>query len=69
MSDRELRCKGNKLFGIVVDGKASGILEVRCNSQFCGKRQGVVVLHHFDLDTGDLDTRRYREPPHTKKEG
>lgn len=68
MSDRELRCNGNKLFGIIVDGKACGTLEVRCGSQFCGKKQGNVVLHQFDLDTGEYATRRYLEPPKPRKE-
>jgi hypothetical protein len=62
MGDRELRCSGNKLYGLVVDGEATGILEVRCTSRFCGKQDGVVVLHQFNLGTGEYQTRKYKEP-------
>lgn len=62
---RELRCDGNKLHGLIVDedGPAQGIVEFRCDSKFCGKAPGCVVLHRFDLRTGDCSTRRYKEPP------
>ena len=62
---RELKCEGNKLHGLVVDEgevKPQGVIEFRCDSRFCGKRPGVVVLHRFDLSTGDYETRRYSEP-------
>lgn len=62
MGDRELRCSGNKLYGLVVDGEAKGTLEVRCTSRFCGKQDGVVVLHQFNLASGEYQTRRYKEP-------
>lgn len=62
MRDRELRCQGNKLFGMVVEGEATGILEVKCPSRFCGKTEDTVVLHRFNLGNGSYDTRRYREP-------
>lgn len=57
----ELRCPGNKLHGLVVEA-ASGVVEFRCDSKFCGKAPGTVVLHRFDLSTGDVTTRRYSEP-------
>lgn len=61
---RELRCEGNKLHGMVEeDPKPAGIVEFRCDSKFCGKRAGVVVLHRFDLSTLEIFTRRYLEPP------
>lgn len=66
---RELRCGGNILHGLVVDEeepKAQGVIEFRCRSQFCGKRAGVVVLHRFDLSTGECVTHRYLEPNHTE---
>jgi hypothetical protein len=62
MPERELRCKGNKLHGLVVSEFAEGMIEFRCNSRFCGKEPGVIVLHRFDLGTGDVETRRYSDP-------
>lgn len=61
---RELRCTQGKLFGIL----EGDVLEVRCQSKFCGHLPGVVVIHRFDLATGEmLETRRYRNPtPSTK---
>lgn len=54
----ELRCP-NKLHGKVFDH----LVEVACNSARCGKRPGVVVLHRYDLLTGELvDTKRYKSP-------
>uniref|UniRef100_A0AAU6R661 Uncharacterized protein n=1 Tax=Micrococcus phage Kurnik TaxID=3092208 RepID=A0AAU6R661_9CAUD len=56
----ELRCAAKKHGELIIPG--SGILEVSCNSTFCGKRSGVVILHRFDLATGELvDTNRYKE--------
>lgn len=54
----ELRCAAKKHGEMVTPG--SGILEVSCDSRFCGKRNGVTVRHQFDLTTGQLvDTRKY----------
>lgn len=67
---RELRCEGNILHGMVVDGeepKPQGMVEFRCRSKFCGKVAGNVVLHRFDLGTGEVHTRRYLEPPTTER--
>lgn len=67
---RELRCEGNVLHGMVVDDeepKPQGLVEFRCKSKFCGKRVGVVILHRFDLGTGEYHTRRYLEPPTTER--
>lgn len=67
---RELRCSGNKVHGILVEEEAEephGILEVRCDSKFCGKAPGVVVLHRFDLSDGTVHTRRYSEPHQLKE--
>lgn len=58
----QLRCE-HKLHGIIRDGK----LEVRCDSRLCGKRPGVIVLHTIDLRTGEVETKRYQEPPGSKK--
>lgn len=64
----ELRCPGNKLHGMVDDDpKPQGFIEFRCDSKFCGKAAGVVVLHRFDLGTREVQTRRYLEPPTTER--
>lgn len=49
----ELRCD-NKLHGIV-DGD---IVEVRCDSRWCGKRPDNVVIHRFNTKTGEVETTR-----------
>ena len=62
----DVRC-GAKKFGEIHDG----LLEVKCSSKFCGAAPGVVVLHRFDLLTGEeLETKRFRDPePLALKEG
>lgn len=61
----ELRCD-KRLHAVLTD---EGILEVSCRSALCGHRDGVVVIHRFDVNPetkdGDrfMDTKRYREPP------
>lgn len=64
MEDHELRCAG-KLHGIVVDGQ----LEVKCDSRWCGKRPGIIVLHRFDLETGKVTTQRFKDPGKGLKNG
>ena len=60
----ELRCE-HKLHGILI---SSGVLEVKCSSTLCGKKPGVVVLHRFDTNTGDLlETRRFKDTPSINK--
>lgn len=55
----EFRCPEGKLFGMLVDG----LLEVKCQSKFCGHTAGVVVIHRFNLVTGEtLETRHFRDP-------
>lgn len=44
-----------------------GNFEVRCDSRLCGKRPGVVVLHTIDLETGRVETRKFKSPPNPKK--
>jgi hypothetical protein len=56
----ELRCDTRILFGII-DGNS---IEVKCKSHRCGAGEGVVVLHRFSLETGELiGTNRYKNPP------
>lgn len=55
---QELRCDSKK-HGEVVDDH---IVEVKCDSRFCGAKPGVIVLHRFDLATGKLvDTNRFKD--------
>lgn len=56
----ELRCQRRK-HGEAELG-ATGIVRIHCRD--CSRRDedGVVVIHHFDLATGDYTTRRYRDP-------
>jgi hypothetical protein len=54
----ELRCAA-KLHGHL----SANLVEIKCNSVFCGAQQGVVVLHQFSTVTGDLlATLVYRQP-------
>lgn len=58
----ELRCSSGIKFGEVSD-QATGLLEVVCRSNRCGKRPGVVVFHRFDLNNRGLpDTREFADP-------
>ena len=53
-----LRCNG-KLHGILEDK----VLEVKCNSKFCGAGPGVVVLHLFSTESGALlETKFFKDP-------
>lgn len=57
---KQMRC-AHKLHGIVLD---PGVVEIKCNSAFCGYRPGVVVLHRFSADDGHLiETKRYKDTP------
>lgn len=59
----ELRCR-NKMFGVIVQPAAGGVLEIKCNSDFCGAQPGVVVLHRFSTADGRLiSTSRFRDTP------
>jgi hypothetical protein len=61
----ELRCEHRILFGYLEDG----VLEVKCRSERCGARPGVVVIHRFSTETGDLlETLRFRDPALKRKE-
>lgn len=55
----ELRCP-SRLHGRIVNGQ----FEVKCLSKKCKEgRTGVVVLHYFNLLTGELErTKRFRDP-------
>lgn len=60
----ELRCD-NKLHGLLLD---DGVVEMKCNSRFCGAISGVTVLHQFSITTGELlGTETFQDPPKPKK--
>lgn len=57
----ELRCPSKKHGEVVIPGDA--VIDIACDSRFCGKRAGVTVLHRFDLRTGKLQgTKKYQTP-------
>jgi hypothetical protein len=65
----QLRCR-SKLHGIMKpqpDG--SELLEIRCKDKWCAERgAGLVVLHYFNVDTGELiKTKKYRDPNYRRK--
>jgi hypothetical protein len=55
----DLRCPWQK-HGEAVAG-ASGEIRFKCRE--CARKRGggVVIIHHFDLATGDYTTRTYRD--------
>lgn len=59
----DLRCPHRK-FGVILEPSTNeGRIEVACPSRWCGKREGVTVLHVFSTRTSELlDTRRFRTP-------
>lgn len=59
----ELRCNG-KLHGIL----QAEVIEIKCNSRWCGAKPGVVVLHHFNAESGALlDTKLFKDPERDRK--
>jgi hypothetical protein len=61
---QQLRCDNGILFGIL-DG---GIFKVKCRSKRCGARVGAVIIHDFDVHSGNLlSTHKYRDP--ARREG
>jgi hypothetical protein len=63
----DLRCDNGILFGQILPEE--GLLEVKCRSRRCGHGDGEVVLHRFDLQTGELQgTLKFKQPA-IRKEG
>lgn len=55
----DIRCPSKK-HGELVEPL---ILEIKCNSRFCGAVDGAVVLHQFDASSGELvKTRIFKDP-------
>lgn len=63
----ELRCP-NKKHGVVLAPGSTrdsehAVIEVKCNSKFCGAGSGAVVIHRFDIATQKLiKTSTYKDP-------
>jgi hypothetical protein len=61
----DLRCPSGILHGII--DVESDVIEFTCKSNRCGHAPGVVVLHTFNIHTGEIETTRYAEL--VRKEG
>lgn len=46
----ELRCANGTLLGELYPEQ--GVLEVACRNRRCGKEPGVLVIHRFNVNTG-----------------
>ena len=59
----DLRCPYRKHGVMVKTTRDDGLVEIACPSRWCGKREGVTVLHVFSTRTGELvTTRQFRQP-------
>ena len=57
-SDPELRCP-SRLHGVLKDR----LIEVKCNSKFCGADRETIVFHYFNPATGAIvKTVKYKNP-------
>jgi hypothetical protein len=54
----EARCQ-HKKHGEIIDNHT---IDIVCGSRFCKLTADEVVVHRFDLSTGDYTTRRYANP-------
>lgn len=62
----ELRCDNGIKFGEVLPEE--GLIEVKCRSRRCGHEAGTVVLHRFDLETGEQKgTLQFKDPAYRKE--
>jgi len=62
----ELRCGAKKHGELIAEGT---LLEVKCSSRFCGHQPGTVVLHRFDVVTGELVESAQFKDPNRKEKG
>jgi hypothetical protein len=62
--NEEIRCK-HKLHGVLI---SMDVVEVKCDSRFCGAEKGIVVLHRFSTFTGELlETLLFATPQEIKE--
>jgi hypothetical protein len=60
---QDLRCASKKHAVLTAPSDTHGVVEVKCDSAFCGAQRGMVVLHQFSTETGLLlETHRYKNP-------
>lgn len=70
---KDVRCGSGILFGRLDENTM--VFETKCRSRRCGAGQGVVVIHRFSCNTGELlSTRSFQDPSaivsrRNKKEG
>jgi hypothetical protein len=58
----ELRCP-HRMFAELDPSTDQGLVTVSCPSRWCGRRDGVVVMHTFSTSTGELiKTQLFRDP-------
>lgn len=64
----QLRCR-SKLHGIKKVVNGIDCFEIRCKEKWCAERgAGLVVLHYFNVDTGELvQTKKFRDPTYRRK--
>lgn len=57
----DLRCPSKK-HGVVIE-PGPALVEIACDSRFCGSAPGVTILHRFDTATGSLvETLQFKSP-------
>lgn len=62
----DLSCPHRSRHAVLLLGE--GVVEVKCDRSHCGAGRGRVVLHRFDVRTGELlETLRFADP--TPKKG
>lgn len=63
----DLKCPNRSRHAVLYP--IAGVVEVKCDRSHCGVRKGkTVVLHRYDVKTGELtETLRFAEP--TPKKG
>lgn len=62
----ELRCPAVKHAELT----ETGLVEVSCRSRWCGKKPGIVILHRFNAETGELvETLKFKAPPTHDQKG
>lgn len=58
----DLRCDYKK-HAVLIEPGAGGIVEVKCDSRFCGASRDQIVLHRFSAETGALiKTEKFANP-------